>query len=49
LRKTAQACLDNGRPERAAVFVEKGLGLRPEDEAFLAMKAEVEAALDREF
>ena len=46
LRKAAQACLDNGRPERAAAFVEKALKLRPDDEEFLAMKAEVEGALD---
>ncbi len=46
LRKTARACLDNGRPERAAEFVDKGLGLRSEDEDFLVMKREIEEVLN---
>ena len=46
LRKTAQACLDNGRPEKALVFLKKGLALRPDDEKLKTIKAEVERALE---
>lgn len=42
LRKTAQACLDNGRPKKALIFVSMGLKLRPDDERFNTLKAEVE-------
>jgi CubicO group peptidase (beta-lactamase class C family) len=46
LRRTAQACLDNGRPERALPIVEMGLSLRPDDEDFKSMQAEAEQALE---
>jgi CubicO group peptidase (beta-lactamase class C family) len=46
LRKTSQAFLDNGRPEKALPYLKKGLELRPDDEAFKSMKAEVVQALD---
>jgi len=39
LRKTAQACLDNGRPEKALAFAKIGLELRPDDDGFKAIKA----------
>ncbi len=45
LRKTAQACLDNGRPEKALSFLKKGLKRRPDDEDFNIMKAEAEQAI----
>lgn len=45
LRKTAQACLENGRSEKALVFVKKGLELRPDDDRFMALKAEAEQSL----
>lgn len=40
LRKISQACLDNGRPEKALIFLDRGLKIRPEDEEFIRMKAE---------
>jgi CubicO group peptidase (beta-lactamase class C family) len=42
LRKTAQACLENGRPKKALIFVNMGLKLRPDDERFNTLKAEAE-------
>jgi CubicO group peptidase (beta-lactamase class C family) len=45
LRKMSQACLDNGRPEKALVFLEKCLELRPDDEDFKIMKAEAERSV----
>ncbi|MDB4786334.1 serine hydrolase [Planctomycetaceae bacterium] len=42
LRKTAQACLENGRPKKALNFVKMGLELRPDDERFIMLKAEAE-------
>lgn len=42
VRKTAQACLDNGRPIKAMLYIEQGLELRPDDENFMEMKSEVE-------
>jgi CubicO group peptidase (beta-lactamase class C family) len=48
LRKTAQACLDNGRPRKALAYAEKGLLLKPEDEAFKMIKAEAAQDLSRE-
>ena len=46
LRKTSRAFLDNGRPEQALNFLQKGLELRPDDESFNTMKAEAEKALE---
>lgn len=40
LRKISQACLDNGRPEKALIFLDKGLKIRPDDEEFIRLKAE---------
>jgi tetratricopeptide (TPR) repeat protein len=45
LRKTAQAFLDNGRPEEALAFLREGLELRPDDEQFQTMENEAEQAL----
>lgn len=42
LRKTAKAYLENGRPKKALVLVDKGLDLRPGDERFIVIKGEVE-------
>ncbi len=42
LRKTAQVCLENGRPKKALNFVKMGLELRPDDERFITLKAEAE-------
>ena len=47
LRKTSQACLDNGRPEKALSLAEKGLELRPDDEDFKNIKAEAEQDLKK--
>lgn len=47
LRKTAQACLSNGRPEKALALSNKGLKLRPDDEGFAAIKQEAEQDLKR--
>ena len=46
LRKTAETCLENGRPKKALVFVNMGLELRPDDERFITLKAEVEQEMD---
>ena len=45
LRKTAEACLGNGRPEKALALVKKGLELKPQDEKLTTLKAEVEQDL----
>lgn len=45
LRKTAQTCLENGRPKKALVFVNMGLKLRPDDERFNMLRADVEQDL----
>ena len=45
LRKAAQACLDNGRPEQALPYLKKGLELKPDDERFQAIESEVEQEL----
>lgn len=42
LRKTSQAFLDHGRPNKALSYAEKGLKLRPDDEDFISIKAEAE-------
>ena len=44
LRKTSQAFLDNGRPEKAFAYAKRGLELRPDDEDFKIIKAEAEQA-----
>lgn len=46
LRRTAQACLDNGRTQQALDHARRGLELRPDDEGFQAIKAEAERAMD---
>jgi len=46
LRRTAHACLDNGRPEKASPILERGLSLRPDDEDFKSMQAEAEQELE---
>lgn len=46
LRKTAQTCLSNGRPEKALSWAKKGLALRPEDERFVAIRNEALADLE---
>lgn len=48
LRKAAQACLSNGRPEKALALATKGLELRPDDERFGAIKAESEQDLRKQ-
>ena len=45
LRKTAEACLGNGRPEKALALAEKGLALKPEDEKLIGLKSEAERDL----
>jgi hypothetical protein len=40
--------LDNGRPKKALAYAEKGLLLKPEDEAFKMIKAEAAQDLSRE-
>lgn len=48
IRKTAQACLNNGRPEKALKFAIKGLALKPDDETFKSIKVEAEQDLKGE-
>jgi CubicO group peptidase (beta-lactamase class C family) len=45
VRKTAQAFLNNGRPEKALDFAIRGLELKPGDEVFKNIKAEAEQDL----
>ncbi len=40
LRKTAEACLSNGLPEKAQALAERGLELKPEDEKLQMLKAD---------
>lgn len=47
LRKTAEACLGNGRTEKALEWAEKGLALKPEDEKLIGLMAEAERDLKR--
>jgi CubicO group peptidase (beta-lactamase class C family) len=42
IRKAAEACLGNGRPEKALTLAKNGLELKPEDERLKNLKAEVE-------
>ena len=46
LRKTAQAYLGNGRPEKALAMARKGLVLKPADEKLLTLKSEAEQDLE---
>ncbi|MDA8964845.1 serine hydrolase [bacterium] len=46
LRKTAQAYLGNGRPEKALAMARKGLELKPADEKLLTLKSEAEQDLE---
>jgi len=46
IRKTAQACLDHGRPIKALLYANKGLKLRPNDERFESIKIEAEHAVN---
>ncbi|MDE0864780.1 MAG: serine hydrolase [Rubripirellula sp.] len=45
VRKTAQAFLNNGRPEKALDFAIRGLELKPGDQVFKNIKAEAEQDL----
>ena len=45
LRKTAQACLGNGLPEKALALANRGLELKPEDEKLGTLKVEAEQDL----
>jgi CubicO group peptidase (beta-lactamase class C family) len=47
LKKAAQACLGNGRPEKALALSQTGLELRPDDEVLTSVKAEAEQDLKR--
>ena len=47
LRKTAKACLSNGRPDKALNLAQKGLELRPDDEEFKTIKEDAEQDLER--
>lgn len=42
LRKTAEAYLGNGRPEKALALVERGLEQKPDDEKLATLKADAE-------
>lgn len=44
LRKTSQAFLDNGRPEKALAYAKRGLELRPNDEDLKLIAVESEQA-----
>ena len=46
LRKTSQAFLNNGRPEKALALAKKGLEMKPDDEDFKTIKAEAEQDLE---
>ncbi|MCM2373971.1 serine hydrolase domain-containing protein [Aporhodopirellula aestuarii] len=48
LRKTALAFLNNARPEKALVFANQGLELKPDDEALKNIKTEAEQDLRSE-
>ena len=45
LRKTAQAFLNHGRPEKALAFLKQGLEIRPEHENLKTMRVEAEQAM----
>ncbi|MGB0578896.1 MAG: serine hydrolase, partial [Limisphaerales bacterium] len=47
LRKAAQTCLSNGRPEKALALAKKGLALRPEDERFEVIEKEARQDLKK--
>jgi CubicO group peptidase (beta-lactamase class C family) len=47
LRKTAEACLGNGRPKKALEWAENGLALKPKDQKLLGLKSEAEQDLNR--
>ena len=46
LRKTAEACLSNGRPEKALTIAKRGLKLKPDDEKLQTLKSEAERDLE---
>lgn len=46
LRKTAEACLSNGRPEKALTIAKRGLELKPDDEKLQTLKSEAEKDLE---
>lgn len=48
LKKTAQAYLSNGRPERAVEIVRQALEMKPEDEVLLTLKQEANGERKRE-
>ena len=47
IRKTAEACLNNGRPQKALLFADQGLERKPDDEALKNIKAEAEQDLKK--
>lgn len=47
IRKTAEACLNNGRPQKALRFAKQGLERKPDDEALKNIKAEAEQDLKK--
>ena len=48
LRKTSQAFLDNGRPEKALDYAKRGLKLKPEDDALKLIVTEAERAMGKQ-
>jgi len=48
IRKTAEACLNNGRPQKALLFANQGLERKPDDEALKSIKAEAEQDLKKQ-
>ena len=47
IRKTAQMCLNNGRPNKAIIYANKGLEIKPEDESLKNIKSEAEQDLKK--
>ena len=47
IRKTAQMCLNNGRPNKAIIYANKGLEIKPEDESLKNIKTEAEQDLKK--
>ena len=45
IRKTAQACLDNGRPADALLYAKQGIDLRPDDERCQSIRMEAQRAV----
>ena len=47
IRKTAQMCLNNGRPKKAILYADQGLEIKPEDESLKNIKTEAEQDLKK--